>query len=72
MAKKTFSLKGVKDLGAQRELLEKEIERLNEETKKLKDKLEKVNEKLKDNDWKEFTSRFTREEIEKRLQQQKK
>lgn len=62
-----FSLKGVKDLGKQRDLLTTEIERLKTETKKLEEKFEKVNEKLKEEDWKELTSRFTDEEIKKRL-----
>lgn len=67
---KEFSLRGIKDLGKQKELLEQEIERLKKETKKMEDKLQKVNDKLKENDWKELTKHFSIEEIRERLQQQ--
>jgi len=66
----SFSLRGVRDLKKQRELLEEEIKRLKEETEKLGEKLNEVNNKLDDNDWKELTKRFSKDEIMKRLKQQ--
>ena len=65
----TFSLRGVRDLSKQREMLEEEIARLKQETQKLEKKLIDVNSKLDEKDWNELTKRFTKDEILKRLEQ---
>ena len=65
-----FSLRGVKDLRKQRELLGQEIERRKKETEKLEKQLNEINVKLKDDTWKELTKYFSDDEIKERLQQQ--
>ena len=54
-----FSLRGVRDLRKQRELLENEIERLKAETEKLNERLLEINKLLRDED----LNRYPLEEV---------
>jgi len=64
-----FSLVGKKP-EKQREIIQEAIDYYQKELDKWKKKLQDINKKLDDSDWKKLTERFSREEINKRLQQQ--
>ena len=67
---KKFSLRGIKDLKKQYQLLDDEIKRLRKEADKLEKQQQIVSNELKEDRWKELTKYFSDDEMKERLQQQ--